>query len=117
MKVYVIAWRWQAGRALTLPIPGLGVCIFVQSRLDWERDGKLRRHELAHAEQIARWGAWQYLWRHFWARVQWLNLFAWQDEVEAEAYRAEALSDFGTETSGLVMPPRFGTTGDHDDGD
>ena len=72
-----VRFNWQAGGAITLPIPFGGCVVLAKSRfLPAGDDGELAvgrhlallRHEMVHVRQRKEWGFLGYWARHIWAR-------------------------------------------------
>ena len=96
-RIYV--FDFQAGAAITLPIPILGPTILIKrKRLVFDEDNELEdserlaflRHELCHVRQILDWGGLAYMRRQLWARVKTLSLYAKTAPEESACYSAQA---------------------------
>lgn len=90
-----IVFNFQAGAAITLPIPFLGGLVLHKSRFldDARKEFKdnsdlwLVHHELCHVDQIRRWGVAKYLAKHVWARLRNFSILAESTDVEAGCYQ------------------------------
>jgi hypothetical protein len=94
-----LRFNWQAGGAVTLPLPFAGAIVLAKSRflvsdesggLAVGRHLALIRHELVHSGQRREWGIVRYWLTHLLARVTTRSLLAAESGAERPAYEAEA---------------------------
>ena len=85
----VAEFKWQVGSAITLPMFFSVPVVFTKSKAQWYSDGKLRKHELTHVEQIYRYGKARYLFFHLWGRIKARNIWGIGHWIEDDAYAAE----------------------------
>ena len=99
---HIFVFNWQAGAAITLPVPVLGSVILIKRKwlvfddedeLADDRSLRKLRHEFCHVRQILDWGGLTYMRRQVWARFKTRNLYAKAAPEEGPCYSAEAKVD------------------------
>lgn len=94
-----VVWNKQKGYAITLPIPFLGMLVFIKSdHLVRDENGDLADtteirypiHELCHSKQVLDWGVLRYYWRHLTTRIKARDLIVRDSDVEVPCYEIEA---------------------------
>lgn len=93
-----VRFNWQAGGAITLPIPFGGAVVLAKNRYVVTGDDgaiavgrhlALLRHELVHVRQRKDWGILRYWMKHLWARVTTGSLLARESDAERPGYEAQ----------------------------
>ena len=93
-----VVWNWQVGYAITLPVPLLGMFVFIKrDHLVLDENGDLADtaeirypiHELCHSKQVLDWGVARYYWRHIAARIRTRSMIARESDVETPCYEIQ----------------------------
>ena len=94
-----IVWDKQKGYAITLPLPFIGMLVFIKrDHLVLDDNGNLADsseirypiHELCHSTQALEWGVLRYYWRHVTTRIKTRDMISRESDVEVPCYQIEA---------------------------